>query len=1295
MDALFAEESTVTVATGVTGALDAPAISTPAPASMDDMFSGNFQNSRANVEMTDAPATEVAATPDSILNANPPAPMPAGQDVPTANSSSLDPAASTYAQAVSSTNAASGRKRSASTSFAAGSDAMDILFTEPQKRIDTGRHAQSIAAARDNRAETRATERYTELSALPSAALKLGLFFAKSKVSQLNPYEAAEDEEDEDDDTYGKKLTPEEVADRLENWFDGTPRGADVPTGKIIRKDNAPKECLVFTAFPIGNGMTRWAHHAHPFRMKYGLSSQNPRLILSPKLTPGAISDLPSNVQLDTEIRREHLEPLTNEEGDKVMMTRARIPKGADKKRVLETLLQMQMVSHGENFADNCLDLIHEYLVAGDKEKGSDNPYVEAYMMKIAQDAVFPENNNFSDNLSARSPRGPIRLLILRLPYVLRPVLDKFWEKLMNSCVESAYPFYMQHLQSNKKNPFVAAVEEICKSGGDALIPLPPWMMHPKTTESEPRVSSHGSVSMIGGRYLNNLDYKMALSIAELRDFSNVSQISAQIFSKDKHHTLHIDRASNGQVIGYVAVSKHEGIHKPPMKSGFIQFEIYEDGNVEMEDTVMDATPNVPEATSTDADATLPDAEAHKQPAKSVPSWKAEVLEGDRKDNMDFQVGFQVKPEDSFKFTAGAEVQITIQVLNNPLPTIRKLKAISHFSRALASDHEDYALQQEWIGTGVPVKPMTSIVLQCDSARDRTLVKEYLNSRDLNPKQTDAALHSLYSNSRITGIQGPPGTGKTRTDGVITTAAVVLYKSVLLCAPSNQPVLNLIEAVILERDLLGKLDLQLPGYYDIVHFPKMSHTHLELLLVQPDMHKSTNKVRMWYYIWKWISKTANGRGKDKTKKEATQWIKWFDHIQNGNSLRPDDQKSYLKAATKAAKKVLKTKRQKIVISTCNNAWQLKQWGVKLGMVVGDEWAFGTEAERLIPLCLGVQKVVESGDHKQLPPTVTTVMNEYQAAIDLSPFERLTSLRKDDVIMLDVNYRMHPEICRPIALLSYGWLGSGPNTMAANEVSRAVDAFWKSGMGEMFQRNRDQKRDGSISTSWRRLYFDIPQARSAPAPGNTSLRNFAVTNMICTTVLGMLAFGIPAKWISIIAPYRDDKELIMQQLALQAKDPSILAMLAELKSGTNDAMQGHENEIGIYSDTPANEHNGANLGFLARWNRMNVGQSRTKVSCWTYGNMRGKEQQLNILFTAHAKKSSHNWALWIMDVIDQGDRIPVNTTIDLNILPKNAAEAAGPRSNWSRVCEHMSLEESEFKSERMRDLRDSLQGDGYR
>jgi hypothetical protein len=84
--------------------------------------------------------------------------------------------------------------------------------------------------------------------------------------------------------------------------------------------------------------------------------------------------------------------------------------------------------------------------------------------------------------------------------------------------------------------------------------------------------------------------------------------------------------------------------------------------------------------------------------------------------------------------------------------------------------------------------------------------------------------------------------------------------------------------------------------------------------------------------------------------------------------------------------------------------------VDFPIVFLDEASMSTEPASLIPLMKGAQHISLIGDHKQLPPVITS-REAQSAGFDISLFERLIREGNVPSVMLDTQYRMHPSLAR--------------------------------------------------------------------------------------------------------------------------------------------------------------------------------------------------------------------------------------------------------------------------------------------
>lgn len=253
---------------------------------------------------------------------------------------------------------------------------------------------------------------------------------------------------------------------------------------------------------------------------------------------------------------------------------------------------------------------------------------------------------------------------------------------------------------------------------------------------------------------------------------------------------------------------------------------------------------------------------------------------------------------------------------------------------------------------------------------------------------------------------------------------------------------------------------------------------------------------------------------------------------------------------------------------------LKLLLMKFELVIIDEACQCVELLALIPLRYGAKKCIMVGDPNQLPPTVLS-----QAALGLdyeqSLFVRMQKQHPDLVYLLDVQYRMHPEISVfPSREFYEGKLSDGPN---------------------MFEKNTRPWHHHFPFTPFR--FFDV-QSQHQVNLLTKSLYNKSEANMVLDMVLEIQKFVEPAQFtgmVGIISPYKEQIRVI-RNLFIN-KFGSLITK--EIDFNTVDGFQGQEKEIIIMSTVRALES--GSVGFLSDVRRMNVALTRARTSLWILGN----------------------------------------------------------------------------------------------
>lgn len=192
----------------------------------------------------------------------------------------------------------------------------------------------------------------------------------------------------------------------------------------------------------------------------------------------------------------------------------------------------------------------------------------------------------------------------------------------------------------------------------------------------------------------------------------------------------------------------------------------------------------------------------------------------------------------------------------------------------------------------------------------------------------------------------------------------------------------------------------------------------------------------------------------------------------------------------------------IVVATLSSSAQqqfvehMVAFKVTFDAVICDEAAQSTEPSVLIPLRYGCRQLVLVGDPRQLPPTVVSE-RAARAGLSVSLFERLERAGHE-VLMLSIQYRMHPEIRRfPSSYFYHDKLVDG-------------DGFKPLALRGAF-------------ASFRPVTF-IDLSRSQEEKQKTSFSNEAEAEHV-VALLREVLLHVPGNQVAVIAPYKAQVKLI--------------------------------------------------------------------------------------------------------------------------------------------------------------------------
>jgi senataxin len=242
--------------------------------------------------------------------------------------------------------------------------------------------------------------------------------------------------------------------------------------------------------------------------------------------------------------------------------------------------------------------------------------------------------------------------------------------------------------------------------------------------------------------------------------------------------------------------------------------------------------------------------------------------------------------------------------------------------------------------------------------------------------------------------------------------------------------------------------------------------------------------------------------------------------------------------------------------------------------VVDEAAQAVELSTLIPLRLGVERLVLIGDPQQLPATVLAKRELLGGNYERSLFERLEKCGVP-VHTLDVQYRMHPEI----SVFPRNIFYQGKLADAAAVAKRPAPFF--------------------TLPPWNLhpfMFMDVVGARESTGGGSkTNVREANVCLSLYSAlskIASVSGAGSLGGKVGIISPYAEQVKLLREMFAA--------ACVTDIEIATVDSFQGKEKDLIILSTVRASPES-SSVGFLADVRRMNVAITRAKFGLFVVGN----------------------------------------------------------------------------------------------
>jgi ATP-dependent RNA/DNA helicase IGHMBP2 len=412
----------------------------------------------------------------------------------------------------------------------------------------------------------------------------------------------------------------------------------------------------------------------------------------------------------------------------------------------------------------------------------------------------------------------------------------------------------------------------------------------------------------------------------------------------------------------------------------------------------------------------------------------------------------------------------------------------------------------------------------------------------LNESQREAVRFALGA-ADLAVVHGPPGTGKTTTLVELVRQAVRRGERVLVCAPSNLAVDNLLERLLAHGEPAVRL-----GHPARV-LPQLREHTLDLLAEDhPDARQARKFAKEAFILFRQASKWKRTVPEPGARRDMRQEARAL--LADARRLEDHVVQHILDAAP-------------VLCATTTGLDAQFLGGRRFNLLVLDEACQSTEPGCWVPL-LRADRVVLAGDHCQLPPTVVSPEAARQG-FGVSLMERLVAFYGGQVTRrLDVQYRMHE------AIMGFSSAEFYEGTLVADESVRSHRLCDLPGV------RAEPLTEAPLQ------FIDTAGAGydEEPEPGGESRLNPREAGLVARKVQALLAAGVAPGDVAVIAPY-----------AAQVRRLRDLLDVPGLEIDSVDGFQGREKEAVVLSLVRSNMEN--EIGFLGDVRRINVALTRAR------------------------------------------------------------------------------------------------------
>lgn len=548
-------------------------------------------------------------------------------------------------------------------------------------------------------------------------------------------------------------------------------------------------------------------------------------------------------------------------------------------------------------------------------------------------------------------------------------------------------------------------------------------------------------------------------------------------------------------------------------------------------------------------------------------------------------------------------------VISSLVTTQRKLKAMS-----LLSGRNQLARA---VLNPNPMDFCTKDLLTTTSERIIAYLKDFNEDQKKAIETAYAMVKHSPSVAKICLIHGPPGTGKSKTIvgllyRLLTESqrkghsdenfnAKIKQNRVLVCAPSNAAVDELMKKIILEfkekckdkKNPLGNC-----GDINLVRLGPEKSINTEVLKFSLDSQVSH---RMKKDLPSHIQEML--RRKEILDAQLDELSRQRALCRGGREMQRQELDEHIVIVSKERQELASKIKEvqgrpqraqntiilesHVICCTLSTSGGLLlesafrgQGGVPFSCVIVDEAGQSCEVETLSPLIHRCNKLVLVGDPKQLPPTVIS-MKAQEYGYDQSMMARFCKLLEENVeqnmigrlpvLQLTIQYRMHPDICLFPSNYVYN------KNLKTNRLTETI----------------------RCSSEWPfqpYLVFDVGDG--SEQRDNDSYINVQEIKLVMEIIklIKEKRKDISFRNIGIITHYKAQKTMIQKDLEKEfdKKGPA--------EVDTVDAFQGRQKDCIIVTCVRASAVQGS-IGFLASLQRLNVTITRAKYSLFILGHLR--------------------------------------------------------------------------------------------